>query len=52
MRRQIWDPRQKESVDYLETNFPITSVAISEAGNEIFSGGIDNDIKVGCARGY
>ncbi|KAF8540717.1 WD40-repeat-containing domain protein [Trichophaea hybrida] len=42
----IWDPRQKASVDYLETNFPITSVAMSEAGNEIFSGGIDNDIKV------
>ncbi|KAL7266312.1 hypothetical protein RUND412_011148, partial [Rhizina undulata] len=42
----IWDPRQKESVDYLETNFPITAVAISEAGNELFSGGIDNDIKV------
>lgn len=43
---QIWDPRQKESVDYLETNFPVTAVAISEAGNEIFSGSIDNDIKV------
>ncbi|KAI5781817.1 WD40-repeat-containing domain protein [Geopyxis carbonaria] len=42
----IWDPRQKESVDYFETNFPITAVALSEAGNEIFSGGIDNDIKV------
>lgn len=44
---QIWDPRQKESVDYLETSFPVTAVAMSEAGNEIFSGGIDNDIKVG-----
>lgn len=43
---QIWDPRQKLSVDYIETNFPITAVAISEAGNELFSGGIDNEIKV------
>lgn len=43
---QIWDPRQKESVDYLETSFPVTAVAMSEAGNEIFSGSIDNDIKV------
>ncbi|KAG0138123.1 WD40-repeat-containing domain protein [Tuber indicum] len=42
----IWDPRQKECIDYLETNFPVTAVAISEAGNELFSGGIDNDIKV------
>jgi Prp8 binding protein len=42
----IWDPRMKNAVDYIETDFPITAVAISEAGNEIYSGGIDNDIKV------
>ena len=45
---QIWDPRQKSPVDYLETSFPITAVAMSEAGNEVFSGGIDNEIKA-CA---
>jgi Prp8 binding protein len=42
----IWDPRTKHAADYIETEFPITAVAISEAGNEIYSGGIDNDIKV------
>ncbi|KAI1814424.1 WD40 repeat-like protein [Poronia punctata] len=42
----IWDPRSKNAVDYIETDFPITAVAVSEAGNEIYSGGIDNDIKV------
>ncbi|KAH8887826.1 WD40 repeat-like protein [Thozetella sp. PMI_491] len=42
----LWDPRTKTAVDYIQTEFPITAVAISEAGNEIFSGGIDNDIKV------
>lgn len=42
----IWDPRTKNAVNYIETDFPITAVAISEAGNEIFSGGIDNDIRV------
>ncbi|KAK1762599.1 Pre-mRNA-splicing factor cwf17 [Phialemonium atrogriseum] len=42
----IWDPRTKNAVDHMETEFPITAVAISEAGNEIYSGGIDNDIKV------
>lgn len=42
----IWDPRTKNAADYIATEFPITSVAISEAGNEIYSGGIDNDIKV------
>lgn len=42
----IWDPRQRDALDFLETEFPITAVALAEAGNEIYSGGIDNDIKV------
>ena len=44
--RQLWDPRQKEAIEYIETEFPITAVALSEVGNELYSGGIDNDIKV------
>ncbi|KAI1262615.1 WD40 repeat-like protein [Xylariaceae sp. FL1019] len=42
----VWDPRTKNAVDHIETDFPITALAVSEAGNEIYSGGIDNDIKV------
>lgn len=42
----IWDPRSKHAVDYIQTDFPITAIAISSAGNEIYSGGIDNDIRV------
>ncbi|KAI1193969.1 WD40 repeat-like protein [Nemania serpens] len=42
----IWDPRTRNAVEYIETDFPITAIAVSEAGNEIYSGGIDNDIKV------
>ena len=42
----IWDPRQKGAIDYIETEFPVTAVALAEAGNELYSGGIDNDIKV------
>lgn len=42
----IWDPRSKNAVNYIETEFPITAVAISQAGNEIYTGGIDNDIRV------
>lgn len=42
----IWDPRQKDAIEYLETELPITAVALSEAGNEIYSGGIDNSIHV------
>lgn len=42
----IWDPRQKAALDYIETQFPVTAVCLTEAGNELFSGGIDNGIKV------
>ncbi|WEW59870.1 hypothetical protein PRK78_005351 [Emydomyces testavorans] len=42
----IWDPRQKDAIEFLETEMPITAVALAEAGNEIYSGGIDNDIHV------
>lgn len=42
----LWDPRQKEALDFIETEFPITAVALPEASNEIYSGSIDNDIKV------
>ncbi|KAI1906996.1 hypothetical protein LOZ53_005066 [Ophidiomyces ophidiicola] len=42
----IWDPRQKDAIDFFETSMPITAVALAEAGNEIYSGGIDNDIHV------
>ncbi|KAL9010368.1 MAG: hypothetical protein Q9173_004692 [Seirophora scorigena] len=42
----IWDPRQKRSIEDMGTEFPITSIALAEAGNELYSGGIDNDIKV------
>jgi Prp8 binding protein len=42
----IWDPRTKGAVDFIETEFPVTAVALAEAGNELYSGGIDNDIKV------
>lgn len=46
----IWDPRQKSAVDYLDTDYPITAVALAEAGNELYSGGVDNKIQVWDAR--
>jgi Prp8 binding protein len=46
----IWDPRQKSAVDFIESDYPITAVALAEQGHEIYSGGIDNDIKVWDAR--
>lgn len=42
----VWDPRQKMAVEYMETEYPVTAVAVGEAGNEIYSGGITNAISV------
>ena len=42
----IWDPRSKEAAGVMTADYPVTAVAISEAGHEIYSCGIDNDIKV------
>ncbi|KAK9460826.1 WD40-repeat-containing domain protein [Lipomyces oligophaga] len=42
----LWDPRVKESIEYMETDFPILSVAFGELGNQAFSAGIDHEIKV------
>ncbi|KAB8446194.1 hypothetical protein FH972_025176 [Carpinus fangiana] len=42
----IWDARQRDIVDFMETSFPVTAIAFAENGIELFSGGIDNDIKV------
>lgn len=42
----IWDPRAKQAMDFIETPYPVTAVSIAEAGNEVYSGGIDNDIRV------
>ncbi|EGP88445.1 unnamed protein product [Zymoseptoria tritici ST99CH_1E4] len=42
----IWDPRAKAAIEYIETQYPVTAIALSEAGNECYSGSIDNDIQV------
>lgn len=42
----FWDTRTKYAAAQLETQFPVTAVAWSEDGSQVFSGGIDNDIRV------
>ncbi|KAF2859362.1 putative U5 snRNP complex subunit [Piedraia hortae CBS 480.64] len=42
----LWDPRQKIAVENIDTDFPVTAVALAEAGHELYSGGIDNVVKV------
>ncbi|KAI8065511.1 WD40-repeat-containing domain protein [Gongronella butleri] len=43
---QIHDPREKHATQSLESKYQVTSVAISEAGDIVYAGGIDNDINV------
>ncbi|WPH04969.1 Hypothetical protein R9X50_00786700 [Acrodontium crateriforme] len=42
----LWDPRRKAAMDFIETDFPVTAICLAEAGNEVYSGSIDNEIKV------
>ena len=42
----IWDPRQRAAIDHYEDKYPIMACCFSEAGNQVFSGGLDNIIKV------
>lgn len=42
----LWDPRQKGAIGHMETTYPVTAVAFNDTGSQIFSGGLDNDIKV------
>ncbi|KAF5833706.1 WD40 repeat-like protein [Dunaliella salina] len=43
---KIWDFRTKRSVSTLREKFQVTAVTFSEAGNQVYTGSIDNSIKV------
>ncbi|KAL9548054.1 hypothetical protein MBANPS3_005867 [Mucor bainieri] len=43
---KIWDSRTKEAVNTFENDYQVTSVCFSDAGDMIYSAGLDNDIKV------
>lgn len=42
---KVFDLRVKRSVRTLEDDFPVTSVAFAESGEQVYSGGLDNKIK-------
>ncbi|CAG0898510.1 unnamed protein product [Cyprideis torosa] len=48
---RVWDPRRRLPVHVLENGYPVTSVAFNDTAEQIFSAGIDNDIKVWDLRG-
>lgn len=43
---KIWDLDTKEAIDEVELGYPVTSVKWSQDGQQLFIGGIDNDIHV------
>ena len=43
---QLWDPQQRNAIDYFDTGLPITALAIAGAGNEIYVADVSPDIKV------
>lgn len=43
---KVWDMRVKRSVQSVEDKYQMTSVAFSDAGDQVFTGGIDHNIQV------
>ena len=43
---QVWDIRQKNAIQTLNNTYQITTVAFNDTNEQLFSGGIDNEIKV------
>ncbi|KAI8475516.1 MAG: WD40 repeat-like protein [Monoraphidium minutum] len=43
---KLWDLRSKRSSHTFAGKFPVTAVAFSEAGDQVYSGGIDNQVHI------
>lgn len=43
---RIWDSRKKQCVSTINTTYQTTAVSFNDSAEQIFSGGIDNEIKV------
>jgi Prp8 binding protein len=43
---KVWDTRTRRSVHSINQGWPATAVALNDGHNHIYTGGIDNDIKV------
>eukprot|EP00002_Diphylleia_rotans_P020493 TRINITY_DN3974_c0_g2_i1.p1 TRINITY_DN3974_c0_g2~~TRINITY_DN3974_c0_g2_i1.p1 ORF type:complete len:351 (+),score=71.00 TRINITY_DN3974_c0_g2_i1:56-1108(+) len=43
---RLWDQRVKGCVQLYESKYPVTSVSLADSGHQIYSGGLDNSIKV------
>lgn len=43
---KVWDMRVKRSVGSFKDKFPVCAVAFADAGDQVYSAGVDNTIKV------
>ncbi|TKY62871.1 U5 small nuclear ribonucleoprotein 40 kDa protein [Spatholobus suberectus] len=43
---KLWDMRQRGSIQTFPDKYQITAVGFSDASDKIFTGGIDNDVKI------
>ncbi len=43
---QLWDLRAKRSVHTMQEDYQMLAVAFAEAGDAIYTGGIENSVKV------
>ena len=49
---KIWDIDSKEAIDEVELGYPVTAIKWSEDGQQLYIGGIDNDIHVSLSNGF
>lgn len=43
---RLWDMRSKRTTRTLSQKFPVTAVTFSDAGDQVFAGGLDNIVRV------
>jgi Prp8 binding protein len=43
---KLWDAREKNAVETFEDGYQVTAACFSDAGDMVFTGGINNEIKV------
>lgn len=43
---KLWDMRQRGAIQTFPDKYQITAISFSDASDKIFTGGIDNDVKV------
>jgi len=45
--RQLWDCRKKGVLQTFQNTYQVTAISFSDTAEQVFSAGIDNDVKVG-----